>query len=84
MLSVKANAQQSFNYWDPESDAGFLPGNQGWQTGLKGYYDRLPAEAEKIVRPAVWNLSRNSACITISLETYADEIDIIYANEGMR
>jgi len=33
---------------------------RGWNDTLK-YYDRLPAKAEKTVRPAVWSLSRHSA-----------------------
>lgn len=33
---------------------------RGW-TDVAAPYDRLPARAEKLVRPDVWNLSRNSA-----------------------
>ena len=35
---------------------------KGW-TDTRGFYDRLPARAEKIVRDPVWNLSRDSAGI---------------------
>src|SRR5437764_14492916 len=37
---------------------------QGW-TDTKDPYDRFPARAEKIIRPAVWGLSRDSAGICI-------------------
>ncbi|MBA4019302.1 MAG: hypothetical protein C0483_19220 [Pirellula sp.] len=37
---------------------------RGW-SGVKEYYDRLPAKAEGVVREAVWNLSRNSAGMNV-------------------
>lgn len=33
---------------------------RGWDDTVR-YFDRLPAKAEALVRPAVWNLSRHSA-----------------------
>jgi hypothetical protein len=46
---------------------------QGW-TDLKAPFDRLPAKAEKTVRPAVWGLSRNSAGILARFTTDATVI----------
>lgn len=37
---------------------------RGWNDVVE-YYDRLPAKAEKIVRGAVWGLSRNSAGMAV-------------------
>jgi hypothetical protein len=37
---------------------------QGW-TDVKGPFDRLPAKAEKLVRPPVWGLSRQSAGLCV-------------------
>jgi hypothetical protein len=34
-------------------------------TDLKSPYDRLPARAEKVVRPAVWDLSRDSSGVLV-------------------
>ncbi len=39
-------------------------------------YDRLPAKAEKIVRPPVWSLSRHSAGISFRFNTDAPTIQL--------
>lgn len=50
-------------------DAGALTvEGKGW-SDTKEYYDRLPARAEKIVRPPVWNLSRDSAGMCVRFVT---------------
>lgn len=47
----------------------------GWPAGeLAKPYDRLPARAEAVVRPAVWSLSRHSAGLEIRFRTDASEI----------
>ncbi len=46
---------------------------KGWPE-TKEFYDRLPARAEKIVRPAVWSLSQDSAGIAIRFVTDASAI----------
>lgn len=48
---------------------------QGWaETELKARYDRLPAKAEKTVRPPVWSLSRHSAGLSFRFNTDATTI----------
>lgn len=48
---------------------------QGWApSDLKAPFDRLPAKAEKIVRPPVWSLSRHSAGISFRFNTDATTI----------
>jgi lysophospholipase L1-like esterase len=52
---------------------------QGWlPADLKSRYDRLPAKAEKIVRPPVWSLSNDSAGIAFRFNTDATSIRIRY------
>ena len=52
---------------------------QGWlPADLHSRYDRLPAKAEKIVRPPVWSLSRDSAGIAFRFNTDATTIQIRY------
>lgn len=46
---------------------------QGWQD-VAAPFDRLPARAEKIARPPVWNLSRNSTGIAVRFVTDSPEI----------
>jgi len=46
---------------------------QGW-TDTKAPYDRLPSKAEGVVRPPVWNLSRNSSGLCVRFKTDAPEL----------
>ena len=46
---------------------------KGW-TQTKAFYDRLPAKAEKTVRPPVWGLSRHSAGLCVRFLTDATTI----------
>ena len=46
---------------------------KGW-TDTKSFYDRLPARAEGSVRPAVWNLSHDSAGLSVRFTTDATTI----------
>lgn len=52
---------------------------QGWVPGdLKARYDRLPAKAEKIVRPPVWDLSRDSAGLAFRFNADTTRLKISY------
>ncbi|MSU25429.1 MAG: hypothetical protein EXS32_16610 [Opitutus sp.] len=42
------------------------------------WFDRLPAEAQKTVTPAVWNLSRDSAGMMVRFKTDATAIHVHY------
>ncbi len=42
------------------------------------YFDRLPADAEKKVTPAVWNLSRDSAGMMVRFKTDATALSVHY------
>ncbi|SFI29590.1 SGNH/GDSL hydrolase family protein [Planctomicrobium piriforme] len=46
---------------------------QGW-TDTASRYDRLPARAEAMVRPAVWSLAQNSAGLSVRFITDATKI----------
>ena len=46
---------------------------QGW-TDVKAPFDRLPAKAEKVVRPPVWGLSRQSAGLAVRFITDSQSI----------
>ncbi len=46
---------------------------QGW-TDTKDVYDRFPARAEKLIRPAVWSLSHDSAGMCVRFLSDAPEI----------
>lgn len=46
---------------------------RGWED-TKSFYDRFPAKAETTVRPAVWNLSRQTAGMLVRFTSDAPEI----------
>lgn len=48
---------------------------QGW-SDTAAPFDRLPARAEKLVRPAVWSLSRHSAGISIRFRTNSPQLRV--------
>lgn len=74
-----AQAQRAFKTWIPAADNSvYALEGQGWKDGLNHYYDRLPQRAEDKVRKAVWNLSLNSAGLSLRFRTDADEIVIKY------
>ncbi|MHB8861281.1 MAG: SGNH/GDSL hydrolase family protein [Pirellulaceae bacterium] len=52
---------------------------RGWETlERKRYFDRLPAKAEGVVRPPVWELSRHSAGMAVRFQTNAKVIHADY------
>jgi hypothetical protein len=51
---------------------------RGW-SGTKGFYGRLPAKAEGVVRPEVWDLSRHSAGMHVRFVTHATAIHARWA-----
>lgn len=48
---------------------------KGWTDTAK-FYDRLPARAEKQVRPPVWSLSRDSAGMCVRFQSDAESISV--------
>ncbi|MEA2735125.1 MAG: hypothetical protein QOE14_1576 [Humisphaera sp.] len=45
----------------------------------ESYFDRFPARAKDVVRPAVWNLSRHTTGMSVRFETDAPNIYLRYA-----
>ncbi|HEY9256697.1 SGNH/GDSL hydrolase family protein [Chitinophaga sp.] len=78
-----AQAPRTFKSWVPSTDKTvYALEGQGWKDGMGLYYDRLPQRAENAVRKDVWNLSRNSAGLSLRFRTDADEIVIRYTVKG--
>ncbi len=65
-------------WWNPAQSAFPVIEGQAWPGEVKSFYDRLPARAEKTVRPDVWNLSQNSAGLIIRFRTNAAKISVRY------
>jgi lysophospholipase L1-like esterase len=74
-LLAKEVANQSKLAWHDVTEWGVE--GKGWQETAR-YFDRLPAKAKNLVRPAVWNLSRHSAGMLCRFETDATTIHTRY------
>ncbi|GAB3251920.1 SGNH/GDSL hydrolase family protein [Larkinella harenae] len=81
--AVFAQTADEMIWWNPANAESRVIEGQAW-TGktLQHPYDRLPAEAEKSVRPIVWNLSRNAAGLMIRFRSPASKIVVRYAVSG--
>lgn len=73
---AKTNVAQKNGHWTDLRDLGVE--GRGWND-TQSFYDRFPAKAEKKVRPAVWNLSRDSAGMMVRFVTDATEIQARWA-----
>jgi lysophospholipase L1-like esterase len=82
-VPVFAQSPTEYVWWNPaQSDFPVIEG-QGWRDkDIQNPYDRLPAESEKSVRKAVWDLSRNSAGLMIRFRASTDKIVVRYAVSG--
>ncbi len=64
--------------YDPLKENYDVIQNQGWTREIGKTYQRLPDRAESKVRKPVWDLSKNSAGISIHFYTNAKSIEIKY------
>lgn len=82
-VGLFAQNQQEYQWIDAAKDDRIRFEGQGWSHDVMASpFDRLPATAEKDVRKAVWNLSRNSAGIYLTFSTDASEIRVRYQVAG--
>jgi lysophospholipase L1-like esterase len=72
----------AMKWWDPVKNGFRVIEGQGWAGETVAPYDRLPARAEKSVRTAVWNLSRNSSGMMIRFRSNASRIVVKYQVAG--
>lgn len=69
-------------WWNPAHNEFNVVDGQGWPDETESKYDRLPAKAEKTVREAVWNLSKNAAGLKIRFRSNTSEIRVRYKVNG--
>lgn len=55
---------------------------QGWPNELRGSYTRLPQRAKAKVRKPLWDLSHQSAGLSIAFRSNAEEIKVRYVVSG--
>jgi lysophospholipase L1-like esterase len=72
----------NFKWWNPAKNDSSVIEGQAWPNQVANDYDRLPAYAEKAVRAAVWNLSRQAAGLMIRFRSNAGQIRVRYSVGG--
>lgn len=79
-LSAQGFSQQqsSLKWWNPEESEIPVIAGQAWAEEVPSIYHRLPARSESDVREAVWNLSKQSAGLSIRFWSNSDTIAVRY------
>jgi hypothetical protein len=80
--AVLAQNTESYKSFDVAGTKSIVIEGRAWQTDLTMPFDRLPAKAEKTVRPEVWRLSHNSAGEYIRFGSNASEFVVRYKVSG--
>lgn len=83
LLSICAGVINAQYKWEnPVNQNMAVIRGQAFQNELKGTYVRLPDRSQEKVRKPVWDLSRNSAGLSIAFRTNAPEIKVRYVVSG--
>ncbi|SFD09627.1 Lysophospholipase L1 [Chitinophaga sp. CF118] len=81
-LGISGQDNSKYNWWNPAKNNFPAIEGQAWPEEVAATYDRLPARAEKTVQSNVWNLSHQSAGLSIRFRTSAKEIIVRYTVTG--
>lgn len=73
---------QQYQWFNPATSTTAVIDGRGWHQELASPFDRFPIRAEKDLRPAVWNLSRNSAGEYIGFTTNSSSVVVRYVVKG--
>lgn len=82
LLQAESFAQTQYQWKNPGNQTSQVVRGQAFCDELKGTYFRLPDRAKGNVREPVWNLSRQSAGLSISFYSNASEIKVRYKVNG--
>ena len=74
--------ETTLKWWNPATEDIPVIEGKGWTGSEISMYSRLPDRAKTNVREAVWNLSRNSAGLSIRFRTNSERIVVRYIVSG--
>ena len=74
--------QAQYKWGNPQTQTYSVVRGQAWTDELKGTYARLPLRVEKEVRKPVWDLSQNSAGLSVAFRSNASTIKVRYVVKG--
>ena len=77
-----AQEKQVIKWWNPVDSEYHVISGQAWPNEVNTIYHRLPARAEENVRKAVWNLSKQSAGLSIRFWSNSNTIRVKYKVKG--
>lgn len=78
----RAQTNSNITWWNPSQNEFHVVEGQGWTENLESDYDRLPKKAEGTVRKSVWNLSKQSAGLSIRFRSNSPNIHVRYKVTG--
>lgn len=81
-LSCISTLQAQYKWENPLKQTVAVIRGQGWHNEQKTSYTRLPQRAQKTVRQDVWNLSQQSAGLSVAFRSNAPEIKVRYVVTG--
>lgn len=79
---VFAQIPTDFKWWKPSDSSFPVVDGQFWTSEMNDSLFRLPPRAEALVRKPVWNLSKNSAGLSIRFISNAPQIVVRYKVSG--
>jgi hypothetical protein len=82
ITSVFSQEESKLKWWNPKESKIPVISGQAWPEEVPGLFHRLPARAESNVRTPVWNLSKQSAGLSIRFWSNSDTIQIRYKVTG--
>ncbi|MCL6265557.1 SGNH/GDSL hydrolase family protein [Flagellimonas myxillae] len=82
LFQVSAQEKANLRWWNPAENEFPVISGQAWPEEVKSQYHRLPARAEKNVRPPVWGLSKQAAGLSIRFWSNAPSIQVKYTLKG--
>jgi len=77
-----AQEKTELKWWNPSNNTPSVIAGNGWPNRGTSIFHRLPSSAEENVRNAVWNLSKQSAGLSIRFWSNAPTIHVTYKLKG--
>ncbi|NKI27991.1 hypothetical protein HCG49_15625 [Arenibacter sp. 6A1] len=77
-----AQEKTELKWWNPANNEFPVIAGQAWAKEVRSVYHRLPERSEEKLRKAVWELSKQSAGLSIRFRSNANSIQVKYKLKG--
>lgn len=82
LVLVSVSAEAATRWVNPLKQDYYTVQNQAWENEIGKSFVRLPDRAEQSVRKPLWDLSRNSAGLSLNFVTDAPSVTVRYTVDG--